>query len=196
MTKKRSDLSIVMAGEAGQGVQLIETVLVKVLKKAGYNVFATKEYMSRVRGGINSTQIRVSSKRVVSPTLRTDILVPLVKEAIPHIEGRVTEDTIILGEKEILDDERVLDVPFTKIASDLGSPLFTSSVVIGLIFGILNLPTKMIGAQIKKQFYQKGDSVVKENSEAVSRGHGIGRQFSVQGKPHLKAVQSDSVDTE
>jgi 2-oxoglutarate ferredoxin oxidoreductase subunit alpha len=46
MTKKRSDLSIVLAGEAGQGLQLIETILVKVLKKADYNIFATKDIIN------------------------------------------------------------------------------------------------------------------------------------------------------
>ena len=196
MTKKSSDLSIVLAGEAGQGVQLIETVLVRVLKMSGYNVFATKEYMSRVRGGINSTQIRIGGKRVSAPSYRTDILVSLAKEAIPHLGSRVTENTTIIGEKEILDDDRVLDVPFTKIASDLGSPLFTSSVVIGLICGILNLPTEIIGAQIQKQFYQKGDSVVKKNTEAVAYGHSIGKQFAEQGKLFLETVKGDSVNTE
>jgi 2-oxoglutarate ferredoxin oxidoreductase subunit alpha len=196
MTKKRSDLSIVLAGEAGQGLQLIEAILVKVLKKAGYNIFATKEYMSRVRGGINSTQIRVSSKRVVSPTLRTDILVPLVKEAIPHLGGRVTEDTIILGEKEILDDERVLDVPFTKIASDLGSPLVLSSIAIGLICGILKVATKIIDVQINKQFSKKGDFVVNKNIKAAAYGHSIGRQFTKQGKVFFETVKGNSVDTE
>jgi 2-oxoglutarate ferredoxin oxidoreductase subunit alpha len=196
MTKKRSDLSIVLAGEAGQGLQLIENILVKVLKKAGYNVFASKEYMSRVRGGVNSTQIRIGGKRVVAPTLRTDVLVPLAKEAIPHLGSRLTEDTIILGEKEMLDDERVLDVPFTKIASDFGSPLVLSSVAIGLICGILNVDTKVIDVQIHKQFSEKGAVVVKKNIETVAYGHSIGRQFTEQGKLFLETVKGDSVDTE
>ncbi len=196
MTKKRSDLSIVLAGEAGQGLQLIETILVKVLKKSGYNIFATKEYMSRVRGGINSTQIRISDKPVVAPTRRTDILVSLAKEAIPHLGCRLTADTIILGEKKTLNDKRVLDVPFTKLASGFGSPLFANSVAIGLICGILNVDTKIIGEQIQKQFSEKGDVVVKKNIEAAAKGHSIGRQFTEQGKLFLETAKGDSVDTE
>ena len=53
----RKDVSIVLCGEAGQGIQTVETILVKAIKKSGYNVFSTKEYMSRVRGGENSTEI-------------------------------------------------------------------------------------------------------------------------------------------
>ena len=58
----QKDICVVLAGEAGQGIQSIETILVNVLKKDGYNVFATKEYMSRIRGGVNSTEIRISDK--------------------------------------------------------------------------------------------------------------------------------------
>jgi 2-oxoglutarate ferredoxin oxidoreductase subunit alpha len=194
--KRSSDISIVLAGEAGQGVKSIEAVLVKVLKKAGYNVFATKEYMSRVRGGINSTQIRVSSKRVVASTLRTDILVPLAKDAIPHLGNRVEESTIILGEKEMLGDERVLDVPFTRIAADFGSPLFVNSVAIGLICGILNVGAEIMGAQIQEQFSQKGDEVLDKNSGAAARGHAIGRQLLAGGRLPVGVVSGDGVDTE
>ncbi len=56
------EVSIVLCGEAGQGINTIELILVNILKKAGYNIFATKEYMSRIRGGSNSSIIRVSKK--------------------------------------------------------------------------------------------------------------------------------------
>ena len=44
----RDDISIVICGEAGQGVQTIEKLLIGAFKRASMNVFATKEYMSRV----------------------------------------------------------------------------------------------------------------------------------------------------
>jgi len=44
------DVSIVLCGEAGQGIQTVEAILVQAVKLGGYNVFSSKEYMSRVRG--------------------------------------------------------------------------------------------------------------------------------------------------
>ena len=35
----KDDISIVLCGQAGQGIQTIEYVLTRVLKLAGYNVF-------------------------------------------------------------------------------------------------------------------------------------------------------------
>ncbi len=101
MSNKSSgnDVSIVLCGEAGQGIQTVETILVKALKNSGYNVFSTKEYMSRVRGGENSTEIRVSSKRVISYVDRIDILLALSEGAVPHLEDRITSKTLIIGDE-------------------------------------------------------------------------------------------------
>ena len=98
----RRDLSIVLCGEAGQGIQTVEFVLTRVLKRSGYHVYATKEYMSRVRGGYNSTLIRVSSDRVAAYVDRIDLLIPLNKGAYDHVSDRVTEDTAILGECSVI----------------------------------------------------------------------------------------------
>ena len=72
------DISIVLCGAAGQGIQTVEALLTKTLKRSGYNVFASREYMSRVRGGVNSTSIRISSKPVRAYLERIDILIPLI----------------------------------------------------------------------------------------------------------------------
>lgn len=42
------DVSLVLCGEAGQGVKTVEGILTRILKRAGYHVFACREFMSRV----------------------------------------------------------------------------------------------------------------------------------------------------
>ncbi|WP_212505791.1 2-oxoacid:acceptor oxidoreductase family protein [Anaerotalea alkaliphila] len=59
----RESLSIVLSGEAGQGVQTIEAFLMEAISHR-YHVFSTKEVMSRVRGGNNSVEIRISGEPV------------------------------------------------------------------------------------------------------------------------------------
>ena len=85
----KDNVSIVLCGEAGMGIQTVESILTKLLKLSGYNVFATKEYMSRVRGGANSTEIRISSKRVNAFVDKIDILIPLNEGAIDRIKNRI-----------------------------------------------------------------------------------------------------------
>ena len=59
-----SGCTVVLGGEAGQGIQYIEAVLVRVARESGFRVFADKEYMSRIRGGINTTVSDRSAIRV------------------------------------------------------------------------------------------------------------------------------------
>ena len=85
MKRFSGDISIVLGGAAGQGVQTIEALLVQVLKREGYHVFATKEYMSRIRGGSNSTEIRVTNTRRDAFVERIDLLFALDKDVLPHL---------------------------------------------------------------------------------------------------------------
>ena len=77
--------TVCLAGEAGQGIQSTEAILASLAKKAGFHVFATKEYMSRVRGGVNSTTLRFSSAPVTSLVTGADLVVPFSKEALDHV---------------------------------------------------------------------------------------------------------------
>ena len=141
----KDDISIVLGGEAGQGVQSMEHVLTRVLKRAGYHVFGTKEYMSRVRGGSNSTQIRVSSSRVAAFVDRIDILIPLDRDAVTHLERRISRDTIVLGECEKLAAPcPAVDVPFSKIATEVGSALYANTVAVGVVLGLLKVRPEVL----------------------------------------------------
>jgi 2-oxoglutarate/2-oxoacid ferredoxin oxidoreductase subunit alpha len=53
-----------IAGEAGHGLLTIELGLSEILARLGYHFFATKNYMSRIRGGHNFHMIRVADEPV------------------------------------------------------------------------------------------------------------------------------------
>ena len=177
MTK---DLSIVLCGQAGQGIQTVEHLLTRIFKLAGYNVFATKEYMSRVRGGINSTEIRVSSGPVCACVNRIDILIPLNKGAVGHVEKRISPQTIILAEKETITDEfdqtmhKFIDVPFTRKASEIGNKIYSNVVAVGTITGLLGIELQTVSKYVKKFFSSKTEDVVQKNLAAVKEGFNLG----------------------
>ena len=52
------DVSIVLVGAAGQGIETVADFMARTLKLSGYFVFVTREFMSRIRGGTNSLQLR------------------------------------------------------------------------------------------------------------------------------------------
>lgn len=175
------ELIIVLAGEAGQGIQSIETILVGVIKNDGFNVFATKEYMSRVRGGVNTTEIRVSSLPVRSHTDRIDLLIPLNDESIPHLKKRIGPSTVVIGDNTQVHYDKLINIPFQRIASEFGNPIYSNTVAIGTICGVLKVSEENLYADISAKFASKGGEVVSKNIEAAKSGYAIGRELHKNG---------------
>jgi 2-oxoglutarate ferredoxin oxidoreductase subunit alpha len=176
------DISLVLGGAAGQGVQTVEALLVAVLKREGYNIFACKEYMSRIRGGSNSTSVRITNKKRGAFVSRIDFLFAMDKDVIPHLEDRITKDTIILGEREkaceLLKECHIIDVPFTRFANELGNPIYTSTVTVGVALGILMADEEIFEKYLREHFARKGDEVVKKNIEAAQKGYAFGKHIA------------------
>ncbi|MHC4721933.1 MAG: 2-oxoacid:acceptor oxidoreductase subunit alpha [Planctomycetota bacterium] len=197
LSKQSGGISIVLCGQAGMGIQTVESLLTRILKLAGYNVFATKEYMSRIRGGANSSEIRVASGPVRAFVNRIDILVPLDKGAIAHMEKRITPATIILADVANLGDGfdqnrwNYLDVGFTKIASDIGSKIYSNIVAVGTIAALFGVEDELITNCIEKRFASKSDKIVNENIQAARRGYKIGSELADSGKISID-IQPDS----
>ncbi len=166
------------------GIQTVEGILTRMLKLAGCNVFATKEYMSRVRGGNNSTQIRVCSRRVCGFINRTDILIPLNKGAINHVRGRISADTVVFGESDLLADEarsgpfKFIDVPFTRIATDLGNRVYSNVVAVGMLAGLLGMKLPEVCDYVKQSFSAKAADVAQKNVQAAEAGFRLAEDVS------------------
>ncbi|HUU19924.1 MAG TPA: 2-oxoacid:acceptor oxidoreductase subunit alpha [Sedimentisphaerales bacterium] len=176
----RNDLSIVLCGQAGQGIQTVEYLLTRIFKLTGYNVFATKEYMSRIRGGTNSIEIRISSGSVRASVSRIDILIPLNEGAVQHVEKRISPQTIILADKDTITDDfdqtrhKFIDVPFTKTASEIGNKIYSNVVAVGTIAGLFGIELQTVSKYVKKFFSAKSDDVVQQNLAAAKEGFNLG----------------------
>lgn len=198
--QKKDEVSVVLCGEAGQGIQTVEQILARCLKLSGFHVFATKEYMSRVRGGSNSTEIRISSKRVSAYLDRIDILIPFHQGAIKHVEKRITPETIVLGDKEIifkdspLEVKEFIDVPFSKIASDIGGRIYVNIIAAGVVLGTIGVEQHLLTNFIREFFSKKSEDVIKRNIEAIKKGYEVGTQilnsgkieFTIRSSPRIK----------
>lgn len=174
------DISIVLGGAAGQGIQTVEAMLVSVLKAEGYRIFACKEYMSRIRGGSNSTEIRIGKAHPRAFVEHIDFLLALDKDVVPHLSHRIGKHTIILGEKEKVQWEgsQVIDIPFTKFAAELGNPVFASTIAVGAVLGMLGADRGPFEEYLQSHFARKGEDVVKKNLEAAAKGMDFGSHIA------------------
>lgn len=171
-------VSVVLGGEAGQGIQTIEFILAKVLKRSGYHVFSTKEYMSRVRGGSNSILIRVSSRRVRAVVDHIDILMPLDSKALERLSGRIGPRTLVVGDRANLPDSPgLLEAPTSTIAEEVGGRIHENAAAVGVLSGILNAEEEVLMTSVREFFADKDEAVIERNLEAVRRGYEVGNDL-------------------
>lgn len=189
--RPNGEISIVLSGAAGQGIQSVEHILTRVAKDSGFYVFATKEYMSRVRGGNNSTELRISEKPVYAYVDRIDILVPLNDNAIERLRSRLTEHTIILGEPRYVEKERnSIGVKFEEIAESFGNKIYENSVAIGVLAGIIGAEEDALVKNVAEYFKRKSEEVVRANINAALKGYEIsktlGLSFEIERNEKVK----------
>lgn len=194
MKKIKNDVSIVLCGAAGQGIKTIEFALTHIFKEIGLYVFSTKEYMSRIRGGCNSTEIRVSNDPVFAFVDRIDIFIPLTKESFAHLKNRITKNTLIIGLKEnIPSGYKTLNLDLEKIALEVGANTYFNSIAIGFILGFLNINKKEHVTFFTRYFKNKGQAIIDKNIDAANKGYECSQGLAE--KNHF-ALQSKSDSTQ
>ena len=177
-----SDVTIVLGGQAGQGIQTIEFILARVLKRSGYHVFSTKEYMSRIRGGLNTITLRAADRPVAALTKHIDILLPLDPGVPDHVGDRMTENTVIIGDSENLSlDRAVLDAPISRIAADAGGKLYENTAAVGVLAGILEADPEILRDYLETYFAGKKQEIIDHNCTAADLGFAAGRKLSEDG---------------
>ncbi|MFX1298628.1 MAG: 2-oxoacid:acceptor oxidoreductase subunit alpha [Promethearchaeota archaeon] len=181
------DVSIILCGAAGQGIQTVEALLTKALKRSGYYVFATREYMSRVRGGINSTTLRISSRSVRAYVDRIDILIPLNEQAVPHLKERVSPNTLIIGEKEYINvlpnlESKKVEISFLELSNEVGGKIYANIIALGFILCMLNVEKSITRDLINENFKKKGLQIVENNIEAADKGYEIFKELLSSNK--------------
>ena len=189
MVRRMKDIAIVICGAAGQGIATVEDLITGILKQAGYYCYSTSEFMSRIRGGTNSTLIRVSSERI-NPTFidRIDILVPLHSSALPHLKHRISANTTILGEEKNIDEqycvnhEQIVKIPFSEIAKEIGGAIYTNIVAVGVFLAFFEVEEEISENYLKERFTQKGNKIVEQNIESFKKGYSIGNDLVTTGK--------------
>lgn len=154
--EKTKSISILIGGAAGTGIDTLEKILSDSFKRCGYYVFSSKDIMSRVRGGSNTTLMRVSDAPLEAPCWEVDLFIAIDALSQEHAKARCTSNTLILS-NEMFSKE---------IATQkLGNIRYINTYISGLIFGLFGIDSKVLLQSVSEHF--KGDSL---NEKAVKTG--------------------------
>lgn len=174
------EISFVIAGEAGQGIDSITQIIAETVKQSGYNVFYTKEYMSRIKGGCNSSTIRVSSNKVDAYKELTDFVFVISEDDLNHVKNRISDNTIVVSKYDVL--------------SSLSK--YKNTVISGIIVGLLDIDLKLLQNNLEKTFSNKEDEIIQKNIQALAKGYEIGKILVKEEGISINIQKSDEVNNE
>src|SRR4051794_11162680 len=142
-----------MGGEAGQGVESSGAGFAKALSKAGLYVYGLQDYMSRIRGGHNFYQIRVSERDVQAIESPIHVLMPLDADTVhEHIHEMAPGGAVIMDAPLKVDDGKItaqgakpIRLPLTEIAQrEGGNKLMMNTASLAAAAGITEFPIDLI----------------------------------------------------
>lgn len=169
------DISVLVGGEAGDGVKQAGKILAKIFNKLGYYVFVYDDYQSLVRGGHNFSIVRASDKKILTHKDHVDLLVALNKETFDKHSWR-TEETIYDSDKF---EGKETGIEGLSKAKKLGSELLRNTIFIGSICKYFGVDFSVAEKLIKNSFKK----LKEENIEALKFGY-----ESVESKEKMEKI--------
>ena len=162
--------NIRIAGEAGQGVQTIGGMLTHALASVGLHVYSTQSYMSRIRGGVNSYDIRISDRELFSPCEKADLLVALNAESL-EVEraGSASGGVIVYDGKENVEGAIVFDMAAAAREAG-GTAQMANSIAAGIVFAMLGLDTDPLCKVLFDMFGKKKPEAAEKNCVCARKG--------------------------
>lgn len=163
------EVNIRIAGSAGQGISTATGILGKAVTRAGLFAYSYNDAESRIRGGLNFSQITCSDKPTGGVTDGINILVALSRDALNEYSWLVAEDGIVLTSG---DWEHPLTAPFNLglLASKAGSAKAVAGIGAAVLSAIMAIDSKYI-KKVLLEWFESKPKLAKVNILGVNLGY-------------------------
>ena len=170
-------LSWKVGGQQGEGIESTGEIFSMAMNRLGYYLYGYRHFSSRIKGGHTNNKICVRPTQVRTIPDNLDILVAFDQETIDVNYKELTEQSVILADAKFSPEAPedclapMYIVPFTEIASELGTSLMKNMVAIGATSALLNLDKAVFQSVVDEIFGKKGQEVVEKNMQAIQQGY-------------------------
>ena len=168
MDRQRGTLNVLIGGEAGQGLQTVGDIFAKTLVRAGYSIFVSQEYESRVRGGHNTFTVRFGPEKVIAAQETIDLIVALNSETVDLHRDDLKPGGLIVADKDFnASGDEVLQAPF----KDLTEARFTNVVALGVTAALLGLDKDLVMKTMNDTFGKSGPDMMQKNQDTLDASY-------------------------
>jgi len=192
-----SQLSWKVGGQQGEGIESTGEIFSIALNRLGYYLYGYRHFSSRIKGGHTNNKIRVSTTQVRSVADDLDILVAFDQETIDFNFHELRDGGIVIADAKFNptipegSSVTLYAVPFTEIATNLGTALMKNMVAVGASSAVLDLDINVYQEVVEEIFGRKGQQVVEKNMEAIRAGAEFIKQQLGENIQTMKLAKAD-----
>ncbi|MBZ9577669.1 2-oxoacid:acceptor oxidoreductase subunit alpha [Patescibacteria group bacterium] len=159
----QKECSILIGGQAGDGIKLAGALVANLLNRLGYWTFVYIDYPSLITGGHNFAIVRAGSEKILAHADKVNILVALNQETVEKHAWRLKEKTLIVFDSNSV-KAKGLGLPLSEIVKNKGLPLIArNSAGLGAVASVLEIEFPIVADVIRSSIKKK----TKENIEAA-----------------------------
>jgi 2-oxoisovalerate ferredoxin oxidoreductase beta subunit len=172
------DIALKLAGAGGDGAQTAAMLITRAAINEGFDATHIPSYGPESRGGTSYADVRIAESEVLSPAAPAPYaLVAFNAPSLAQFGPAVVDGGIVVYDSSVVTappprgrSVRVVPVPATAIAQDLGRVMVKNIVVLGALAGATRLfPDETFLTAIRQALREKGE-LVPLNERAFSSG--------------------------
>ena len=172
------DIGVKLAGAGGDGAQTAALLLTRAAINERFDATHIPSYGPESRGGTSYADVRIAEKEVLSPDVpHPHVLMAFNAPSLAKFGPQVAKGAVVLYDASVIREApaldpsvRVLAVPCTEIARELGQPLVKNIVALGALAAATGiLPQASLLGAMQRALGGKR-AAVGVNEEAFRRG--------------------------
>lgn len=137
----KTDISLKLAGAGGDGAQTAALLLARAAIAQGFDATHIPSYGPESRGGTSYADVHLAAREVLNPASpEPDVLVAFNAPSLAKFAPTVAEGGLIIYDSTLIPapgplpaGRRVLPVPFSMLAANLGRPVVKNVVALGAL---------------------------------------------------------------
>ncbi len=175
---RHGEVGLKLAGAGGDGAQTAALLIARAAMNEGFDATNIPSYGPESRGGTSYADVRVAREEVLSPdVVHPDVLVAFNAPSLARFASQVVPGGVVLYDSSVILETpplaqgvRLVPVPCTGIARELGQAVVKNTVALGALQAATGLfPAETFVTAIRQMLEGKGAAVA-VSEEAFRRG--------------------------
>ena len=168
------NLSILIAGKAGHGIDKSSLIIGDILASLGYHIYIYRDYPSVIRGGHTFSIIRCSKDKIAAHQDAVGMLLALNQDSIDLHKSRLNDKSLIIYDSNSVKSDKGIGIPAGAIIKETGAlDLMRNSCIVGAMCRAIGVDKDAMEAVFRKNISREIDL----NLKVAFRGFSEAKDF-------------------